>query len=202
MASRWGNNGNSERFIFLGSKITADGDCSHDIRKHLLLGRIVMTNLSSVQFIHSVMSDSLPPHESQHARPPCPSPTPEVYPNSCPSSLWCHPATSSSVIPFSSCPQSFPESGSFPINQLFASGGQRIGVSASVSALPMTIQSWFPLTGLIFLLSKGLQRVFSSTTVWKHQFFSAQPSFLSNSHILTWLLEKPHLWPYGSLLAK
>ena len=125
------------------------------------------------QFSCSVVSDSLRPHESQHARPPCPSPTPRVYPNSCPSSWWCHPAISSSVIPFSSCPQSLPASGSFPMSQLFVSGGQRIRVSASASVLPMNTQDWSPLgwTGWISLQSKGLSRVFSNTTVEKHQFF-------------------------------
>ena len=143
-------------------------------------------------FSCSVMSDSLWPHELQHARPPCPSPTPRVYPNSCPLRWWCHPPISSSVIPFSSCPQSFPASGSFPMSQFFASGGQSIGVSASASVLPMNIQGWFPLgwTGLI-LQSKGLSRVFSNTTIQKHQFFSAQPSLWSNSHTHMWLLEKP-----------
>ena len=113
---------------------------------------------SSVQFSHSVMSDSLWPHESQHARPPCPSPTPRVYPNSCPSSRWCHPAISSSVVPFSSCPHPLPGSRSFPMSQLFAWGGWSIGVSASASVLPMNTQDWFPLgwTGWISLQSKGL----------------------------------------------
>ena len=120
---------------------------------------------SSVQFSSSVMSDSLRPHESQHARPPCPSQIPRVYSNSCPLSWWCHLAISSSVIPFSSCPQSFSASGSFPKSQLFAWGGQSIGVSASASVLPMDIQDWFPLgwTGWISLQSKGLSRVFSNT---------------------------------------
>ena len=133
---------------------------------------------SSVQFSHSVVSDSLWPHESQHARPPCPSPTPRVHSNSCPSSRWCHPAISYSVIPFSSCTQSLPASGSFPLNQLFTWGGQSIGVSASASVLPMNTQDWPPLewTGWIPLQSKGLSRVFSNTTVQKHQFFSAQLS--------------------------
>ena len=128
---------------------------------------------SSVQFSHSVVSHSLRPPELQHARPPCPSPTPGVYPHSWPSSRWCHPAISSSVIPFSSCPQALPASGSFPMSQLFASGGQSIGVSASALVLPMNSQDWSPLewTGWISLLSKGLSRVFSSITVWKHQFF-------------------------------
>ena len=148
---------------------------------------------SSVQFSHSVMSSSLWPHRLQHARPPCPSPTLRVYPNSCPLSRWCHPTISSSVIPFSSCPQSSPASGSFQMGQLFASGGQSIGVSASTSVLPMNIQDWFPLgwTGWISLQSKGLSRVFSNTTVQKHQFFGAQLSLQSNSDIHAWLLEKP-----------
>ena len=118
-------------------------------------------------FSCSVMSDSLLPHEPQHGRPPCPSPTPRVYPNPWPLSRWCHPAISSSVIPCSSCPQSFPASGSFPMSQLFTSGGQSIGVSASASVLPTKTQDWSPLgwTGWIFLQSKGLSRVFSNTTV-------------------------------------
>ena len=145
------------------------------------------------QFSHSIVSDSLWPHESQHARPPYPSPIPRVHSNSCPSSRWCHPAISSSVIPFSSCPQSLPASGSFPMSQLFTWGGQSNGVSASASDLPMNAQEWSPLgwTGWISLLSKGLSRVFSNTTVQKHQFFGAQLSSLSNSHIHAWLLEKP-----------
>ena len=149
--------------------------------------------LSSVQFSHSVMSNSLWPHESQHARPPCPSPTPGVYPNSCPSSQWCHPTISSSVVPVSSCPQSLPASGSFQMSQLFTWGGQSIRVSASASVLPVNTEDWFPLgwTGWISLQSKGLSRVFSNTTVQKHQFFSAQLSSQSNSHIHTWPLEKP-----------
>ena len=132
----------------------------------------------SVQFSHSVMSNSLQPHESQHARPPCPSPTPRVHSDSRPSSWWCHPAISSSVVPFSSCPQSFPASESFPMSQLFTSGGQSIGISASASVLPMNTQNWSPLgwTGWISLQSKGLSRVFSNTTVQKHQFFRAQLS--------------------------
>ena len=145
---------------------------------------------SSVQFSCSVVSDSLWLHGLQHTRPPCPSPTPGVYPNSCPLSRWCHPTISSSVVPLSSCLQSFPASRSFPTSQLLASGGQSVGASASV--LPMNIQGWFPLelTGFISLPSKGLSRVFSSTTIWKHQFFSVHPSLWSNSHIRTWLLEK------------
>ena len=131
---------------------------------------------NSVQFSRSVMFDSLRPHWPQHARPPCPSPTPGAYPNSCSLSRWCHPIISSSVVPFSSCPQSFPASGSFQNSQLFASGGQSIGVSASTSVLPINTQDWSPLgwTGWISLQSKGLSGVFSNSTVQKHQFFSAQ----------------------------
>ena len=146
-----------------------------------------------LQFSPSVVSNSLWSHGLQHTRLLCPSPTPGVHLNSCPLSQWWHPTISSSVVLFSSCPQSFPASGSFPMSRLFASGGQSIGASASASVLPMNIQDWFPLgwTGLIALLSKGLSRLFSSTTIWKHQFFSAQPSLWSNSCIHTWLLEKP-----------
>ena len=138
--------------------------------RNLPLGR------GSVQFSHSVMSDSLQSHGLQHTRLPCLSPTPGAYSNSCPSSQWCCPTISSSVIPFSSCLQSFPASGSFPVSQFFASGGQRIEVSALASVLPMNIQDWFPIgwTGWISLQSKGLSRVFSNTTVQKHQFFSSQ----------------------------
>ena len=135
--------------------------------------------ISSVQFSSVAQSClTLRPHESQHSRPPCPSPTPRVYSNSFPSSRWCHPAISSSVIPFSSCPQSLPASGSYPMSQLFTSGGQSIGVSASASVLPMNIQDWSPLgwTCWISLQSKGLSRVFSNTIVQKHQFFGAQLS--------------------------
>ena len=148
---------------------------------------------NSVQFSRSIVSDSFRPHESQHTRHPCPSPTPRVYPNLCPLSQWCHLNIPSSVIPFSSCLQSFPASGSFPMSQLLASGGQNIGVSALASVLPMNTQDWFPLgwTGCISLQSKGLSRVFSNTTVQKHQFFNTQLSSQSNSHIHTWLLEKP-----------
>ena len=140
----------------------------------------------------SVASDSLWPHEPQHARPPCPSPTPRVYSNSCPLSQWCHPTISSSVVPFSSCLQSFPASGSFQMSQLFTSGGQNIGVSASASVLPMIIRDWSRLgwTGWISLQSKGLSRVFN-TTVQKHQFFGTQLSLESNSYIHTWILAKP-----------
>ena len=136
---------------------------------------------------------TLQPHGWQHARPPCLSPTLRVYSNSCPLSWWCHPTISSCVISFSSCLQSFPASGSFPVSQFYASGSQCIGVSASASVLPMTIQDWFPLgwTGWISLQSKGYSRIFSNTTVQKHQFFSAQLFLQFNSHIHTWLMEKP-----------
>ena len=145
----------------------------------------------TIQFRCLVMSSSLQLHESQNARPRCPSPTPGIHPNPCPSSQWCHPAIKSSVVPFSSCPQSLPASESFPVSQLFSSGGQSIGALASV--LPMNIHDWFPLgwTGLISLLSKGLSTVFSSTTVQKHEFFGAQPSLWSSFHAHIWLLEKP-----------
>ena len=148
-------------------------------------------HFSSVQVSHSVVSNSLRPYESQHTRPPCPSPTPEVYSNSCPWSWWCHPAISSSVVPFSSCPQSLPASGSFPMSQLFPSGGQSTGVSASASVLPKNSKDWSPLgwTGWISLQSKGLLRVFSNITVQKHQFFSAQLSSQPNSHIHTVVTE-------------
>ena len=147
----------------------------------------------SVQFSHSVMSDSLQPQGLQHTRLPCPSPTPRACSNSCPLSWWCHPTISSSIVPFSSCLQSFPASGSFQISQFFSSGGQSIGASASASVLSMNFQDWFPLglTGWISLQSKGFSRVFSNTTVQKHQFFSVQLSLESSSHIHTWLLEKP-----------
>ena len=149
-------------------------------------------SISSVQLSLSVVSNSLWPHESQHARPPCPSPTPEVRSNSCPSSWWCHPAISFSVIPFSSCPKSLPASGFFPMSQLSTWGGQSIGVSALASFLPMDTQDWSPLEwpGWISLQSGGLSRVFSNTTVQKHQFFGAQLYSQSNSRIRTWLVEK------------
>ena len=148
---------------------------------------------SSVQFSCSVVSNSLWPHRLQHTRPPCPSPTPRAYSSTWPLSQWCHPTISSSVIPFSSCLQSFPASWSFPMTQFFASGGQNIGASASASVPPMNIQDWFTLglTGWISLQSKGLSRVFSNTTVQKHLFFGAQPSSQSNSHIHTWPQGKP-----------
>ena len=153
----------------------------------------VFSALSSVQFSHSFVSNPLRPHESQHSRPPCPSPTPRVHSDSGPSSQWCHPAISSSVVPFSSCPQSLPASEYFPISQLFTWGGQSTGVSALASVLPKKSQGWSPLewTGWISLQSKGLSRVFSNTTVQKHQFFGTQLSSQSNSRIHTWLLEKP-----------
>ena len=162
------------------------------------------TRKNLVLFSRSIMSDSLWPHELQNARPPCPSPTPRVDPNPCPLSQWCHPTISSSVVAFSSCPQSFPASGSFPVSQLFTWGVPSIGVSASTSVLPMNTQDWSPLgwTGWISLLSKGLSRVFSNTKFQKHLFFSAQLSLWSGSHIHTWLLEKPELWLDGPLLAK
>ena len=147
--------------------------------------------ISSVQLSHSVMSDSLQPHELQHARPPCPSPTSGVYSDSRPSSEWCHPAISSSGIPFSSCPQSLPASKSLPMSQLFTWGGQSTGASALASFLPKKSQGWSPSkwTDWISLQSKELTRVFSNTTVQKHQFFGIQLSSQSNSHIHTWPLK-------------
>ena len=148
---------------------------------------------SSAQLSHSVVLDSLWPHESQHARPLCPSPTPGVHSDSRPSSQWCHSTISSSVVPFSSCPQSLPASESFPMSQLFTWGGQNTGISALASFLPKKSQDWSPSewTSWISLYSKGLSRVFSNTTVQKHQFFGAQLSSQSKFHIHTWLLEKP-----------
>ena len=156
----------------------------------LFLPKVLTGHRSKVQFNISVMSDSLWPHGLQHNRPPCPS-TPGVYSNSRPLSWWCHPTISSSVVPFSSCLQSFPAS--FQMSQSFASSGQSIGVSASASVLPMNTQDWSPLkwTGWISLQSKGCSRVFSNTTVQKHQFFGTQLSSQSNSHIHTWPLKKP-----------
>ena len=158
----------------------------------------------SVQFSLSVMSDSLQPHESQHARPPYPSPTSRVHSDSRSSSQWCHPAISSSLVPFSSCPQSLPASESFPMNQLFAWGVQSTGVSAIASFLPKKSQGWSPSewTGWISLQSKGLSRVFSNTIVQKHQLSGAQLSSQSNSHIHTWPQEKPQTWLDRPLLAK
>ena len=180
-----------------------------------LLNKNLLTNLSILrhvwwewvwfsQFSGSVMSDSLWPHGLQHTRLPCPSPTPRACSNSCPLSRWCHPTISSSVIPCSSCLQSFPASGSSQMSQLFPSGGQSTGVSASISVLPINTQNWSPLgwTVWISLQSKGLSRVFSNTTVQKHQFFGTQLSSQSNSHIHIWPLEKPWPWLDGPLLAK
>ena len=157
-----------------------------------LIECIAVLHGDSVQF-SSFVSDSLRPHESQHARPSCPSPSPGVHSNLCPSSQWCHPAISFSVVPFSSCPQSLLASESFPMSQLFAWGGQSTGISASASVLQMNTQDWSPLewTSWISLQSKGLSTVFSNTTVQKHQFFGAQLSSQSNSHIHTWPQEKP-----------
>ena len=150
--------------------------------------------ISSVQFSSAAQSClTLRPHGLHHARPPCPSPTPRIYSNSCPSSQWCHPTISSSIVPLPSCPQSFPASGSFQMSHFFASGGKGIGVSASASVLPMNIQDSFPLgfRGWISLMFMELLRVFSNTTFQNHQFFSAQLSLQFNSHIHTGLLEKP-----------
>ena len=162
-----------------------------------MFSRIVIVldqvSFSSVQFSYSVVSDSLQLHESQHARPPCPSQTPGVHSDSPPLSQWCHPANSSTVVPFSSCPQSVSASESFPMSQLFTWGGQSTGVSALASCLPKKSQGWSPSewTSWISLQSKGLSRVFSNTTVQKHQFFSTQLYSQSNSHIHTWPQEKP-----------
>ena len=148
------------------------------VTHHSIHYNVPFMPLSSVHFSSSVMSDSLQPHERQHVRLPCPLPTPGVYPNPCPLSQWCHPAILSSVVPFSSCSQTLPASGYFPMSQLFPWGGQSTGVSASASVLPVNTQDWFPLgwTGWIFLLSKGLSGVFSNTTIQKHQFFTTQLS--------------------------
>ena len=151
--------------------------------------------MTSVQFGPATQSCLIlcNPHRLQHTRPPCPSSTPRVYSNLCPLSRWCHSTISSSVVPFSSRLQSFPASGSFQVSQFFVSGGQSTGVSASTSVPQMNIQDWFPLgwIGWVSLQSKGLSRVFSNTTVEKHQFFGAQLPLESNSHIHPWLLEKP-----------
>jgi len=162
-----------------------------------------LTCISSVQFSHSVEFDSLRPQGVQHTRIPCPLPYPGACSNSCPSSLWGHPTISSSGAPLSSCLQSFPASGSFPVSQFFISDGRSIEASASASVLPMNIQDWFPLgwTGWISLQSKGLSRVFSNTTVQKYKFFGAQLSY-ANSRIHTWLLEKQYHWLDGPLSAK
>ena len=157
-----------------------------------------------VQFSCSVVSNSFQPHGPQCASPPCPSPIPGAYSNSCPLSQWCHPTVLSSVVPCSSCLQSFPASGSFKMSQFFQSGGQSIGSFSSISVLPMNTQDWFPLglTGWISLQSKGLSRVFSNTTVQKQQFFGAQLFLWSNSHICTWSLEKPLLRLFRPLSTK
>ena len=162
------------------------------IHKYIYTHICIYIHLTSVQFSCSVMFNSLRSHGLQHARLPCPSPTSRACSNSCPSSWWCHPTISSSVVPFSFCLQSFPPSGSFSMSQSFATGGQSIGALASAS-LPMNTQDWFPswLTGLISLLSKWLSRVYSSSIIPKHQFLGIQPFLWSNSHIHTWLVEKP-----------
>ena len=158
-------------------------------------------NVYSAQFSRSVVSDSLWPHESQHSRPPCPSPTPGVYRNSCPLSQWCHPAISSSVAPFSSCSQSLPASGSFPMSQLFTWGDQSTGVSASASVLPMNTRDWSPLgwTGWISLQSKGLSRVFSNNTVQKHQFFGH--SAYMNREIMYWMSPNESFVPWAIVVV-
>ena len=167
------------------------------LKKFLYFFSIFYAVVQSLRHVHSLW-----PYELQYARLLCPS-SPWVCSNSCPLSQWCHLNISSSVTAFS-CLQSFPESGSFQMSQVFASGGQRIWASAWASVLSMYIQDWFPLglTGLISLQSKGLTRVFSNTTVQRNQFFNTQHSLCSNSHIHTWLLEKPQLWLDGPLLAK
>ena len=171
---------------------TATGEGSPGC-KALIFSLVAFSQFSSVQFSRSVVSDSLRPHESQYARPPCPSPSPGVHSDSCPSSPWCHPAIPSLVIPFSSCPQSLLASESFPVSQHFAWGGQSTGASALASFLPKKFQGWSPSewTGWISLQYKGTSRVFSKTTVQTQQFFGAQPSSQSNSHIHTWPQEKP-----------
>ena len=167
-----------------------------DLRLHcFIFESIWFLNFTKVHWVSFQFSSvtQLCPHESQHASPPCPPPTPRVHSDSCPSSQWCHPAISSSVVPFSSCLQSLSASESFPVSQLFTWGGQSTGVSALASLLPKKSQDWSPSewTGWISLQSKGLSRVFSNTTVQKHQLFGAQPSSQSDSHIHTWPLEKP-----------
>ena len=175
----------------LGSKTTADGDCSREIKRHLRLGRKPMTNLGSVQSLSHVWLFATPWIAARRAS--LSITNSRSSQNSYASSQWCQPAISSSVVPFSSCPQSLPASGSFPVSQLFTWGGQSIGVSASASVLPVNTQDWSPLgwTGWISLQSKGLSRVFSNTTVQKQQFFSAQLSSQFDSYIQTWTLEKP-----------
>ena len=178
-----------------GATGSPSGLLESSIRNQVLCARCYFILICSLQFqfSHSVVSDSLRPHELQHARPPCPPPTPGVHWNARPSSRWCLPAISSSFIPCSSCPQSLPASDSSPMSQLFTWGGQSTGVSALASFLPKITQDWSPFewTGWISLQSKGLSRVFSNTTVQKHQFFGAQLSTQSNSYIHTWPLEKP-----------
>ena len=165
----------------------------HSLKCEVNWNKHITIYLSSVQFTHLVVCDCFRPHESQHSRSPCPSPTARVHSDSSRSSQWCHPAISSYVNPFSSCPQSLPASESFPMSQLFSWGGQSTGVSALASFLPKKSQCWSPSewTGWISLQSKGLSRVFSNTTVQEHQFFGVQPSSQSNSHIHTWPQEKP-----------
>ena len=162
-------------------------------KKNIQPEQVNLVQFSSVQFSRSVVFDNFRPHASQHARPPCPSPSTRIHSNSLPSSQWCHPAISSSAVSFSSCRQSLPASKSFPMSHLFAWGGQSTGVSALASFLPQNTQDWSPSewTVWISLQSKGLSRVFSNTTVQKHQFFSAQLSSQSNSHIHRWPLAKP-----------
>ena len=174
--------------FFFWSVIAIQYYCIHNIE---VTGIYTISLL--LLFSRSVVSNSLWAHGLQHARLPCPSLSLGVCSNAYPLCVWYHPTISSFVTPFSSCPQLFPASGYFPVSWLFVSGSLSIAASASASVLPMNSQSWFPLrmTGLISLLSKGLPRVFSSTTVWKHQFVSAQSSLRFNSHICTWLLEKP-----------
>ena len=187
-------NKRSNFVVFLGG-VAKESDTTEQLNNDKKILQYIKDPIQSVQFSRSVVSYSLRPHESQHARPPCPSPTPGVHSDSYPSSQWCHPAISSSVIPFSSCPQSLPASESFPVSQHFAWGGQSTGVSALASLLPKKSQGWSPseMTGWISLQSKGLSRVFSNTTVQKHQFFGAQPSSQSNSHIHTWPQENHSL---------
>ena len=183
---------NSVQILFLGTEANLDYSGPY---RNVISMIVSKYGLVSVQFSSSVISDSLRPHGLQRAWPPCPSPTPGVHQDSRPLSQWCHPAISSSVVPFSSCPQSLPASGSIQMSQLFAWGGQSTGVSASASFLPKKSQGWSPSewTGWIPLQSKGLSRVFFNTTVQKHQFFSAQLSSQSNSHIHTWPWKKHSL---------
>ena len=174
-------------------------------QKKIFTWRIQQETLKKENFVQLLSGvQLLQAHRLQHARLTCPWPSPGACSSSCLLSQWCHPSISSSVIPFSSYLQSCPASGAFPMSQFFASGGQSIGTSASTSVHPMNIQDWFPLgsTGWISLQLKGRSRVFSSSTVQKHWFFDAQLSLYSNSHIHTWLLEKPQLWPDRLLLAK